>query len=454
MKNRLITFFLTSFLAVPLLASSLTKSASSALAPASISMNATTNDVISATTTLTGTANTEVHGFKFVGSYNDHTTNGVLPMTMFTQGTYTDSGNTSDHYVADFSRVIVSSQVRGFSAGNEGNNWCSAIGGTGAYCAGSIFHSVYLGPLTSTPTAQVIGGAARAEIVDPADTTLGTPRIGAMAFDIIAFSAQTYGGYSDFRRNYNFQSLTWGKYLNIGPGVNLSTYTQTIAGGDTIKGDACGGIKHITSASAVTTSLTNTFSASSILTDGTGTKDCEMDVVNEGAFTITLDNNAGTLTPGGIDQNLNSAAKVHVINTGGVWVTGQADFTASADVKLSTYPAVANAGTSGQYANQGSLPLTPGDWSLNGVCEVAANGATVTDATMAISINTGNTTSDQSQGLNQVPMTLPIVGHNGGGSVHYDLAVAAATTVFVKVQAAYTAGPPLKLCSLTARRYR
>lgn len=63
--------------------------------------------------------------------------------------------------------------------------------------------------------------------------------------------------------------------------------TQTIADTNTITDDACGGIKPISSAGSVTTNTTNTFTAASSANRG-----CCMDVVNVGANTINLDENA------------------------------------------------------------------------------------------------------------------------------------------------------------------
>ena len=71
---------------------------------------------------------------------------------------------------------------------------------------------------------------------------------------------------------------------------------QTIAAGNTITADACGGIKQIDAAGAVTTDTTNTFTAPAASNRG-----CCMDVIHIGAANnITLDANA----------NFNAAADV------------------------------------------------------------------------------------------------------------------------------------------------
>jgi hypothetical protein len=63
--------------------------------------------------------------------------------------------------------------------------------------------------------------------------------------------------------------------------------TETVASAATITADACGGIKRITNASAVTTNTTDTFTAPSASLAG-----CNMFVINVGTSTITLDANA------------------------------------------------------------------------------------------------------------------------------------------------------------------
>jgi len=92
--------------------------------------------------------------------------------------------------------------------------------------------------------------------------------------------------------------------------------TQTIAAGNTIAGDACGSLKLITSAGAVTTDTTNTFTA-----PAAGNKGCIMHVCNTGANNITLDNNANFKSAGGADVVLTQDDCVTVGSTGasGVW---------------------------------------------------------------------------------------------------------------------------------------
>ena len=91
---------------------------------------------------------------------------------------------------------------------------------------------------------------------------------------------------------------------------------ESIAAAATITADACGGFKRISSAGAVTTNTTNTFTAPAAANAG-----CVMAVCNTGANNITLDVNANFKTAGGADVILTSDDCVIVASTGaaGVW---------------------------------------------------------------------------------------------------------------------------------------
>jgi len=89
---------------------------------------------------------------------------------------------------------------------------------------------------------------------------------------------------------------------------------QTIADTNTITADACGTIKQITSAGAVTTNTTNTFTAPAATNTG-----CIMTVINTGANNITLDNNALFKSVGGADVVMTADDAVVVASNGTVW---------------------------------------------------------------------------------------------------------------------------------------
>jgi hypothetical protein len=89
---------------------------------------------------------------------------------------------------------------------------------------------------------------------------------------------------------------------------------ETISAGGTITANACGGIKSISAAGAVTTDTTNTFTA-----PATANGNCIMYVCNTGANDITLDNNSNFIA--GADQTLTANDCITVGSTGntGVW---------------------------------------------------------------------------------------------------------------------------------------
>jgi hypothetical protein len=98
--------------------------------------------------------------------------------------------------------------------------------------------------------------------------------------------------------------------------VPLPLTPQTIAAGNTVIANACGGLKRVTAVGAVTTSTSDTFTAPAASNAG-----CQMTVCNVGAQNITLDNNANFKSAGGVDVVLTPDDCVVVVSTGvaGVW---------------------------------------------------------------------------------------------------------------------------------------
>lgn len=114
--------------------------------------------------------------------------------------------------------------------------------------------------------------------------------------------------------NYTLTGLM-GNFTGANLVVDLPA-AQTIAATNTIAADACGSLKLITAAGAVTTSTTDTFTA-----PAAGNKGCIMHVCNTGANNITLDNNANFKSAGGADVVMTQDDCVTVGSTGasGVW---------------------------------------------------------------------------------------------------------------------------------------
>lgn len=124
---------------------------------------------------------------------------------------------------------------------------------------------------------------------------------------------------------------------------------------------------------------------------------------------------------------------------------------------ISTYTNVP--GASAAWGNMASISLTAGDWDVTGLANFIANGATVPagiDADeIAISVNSGNTTTDHVQGSNQLQTLVPSSATDHSGSIPaYRLSLSATTTVYFKVIFTYSVATPQYKCRLSARRMR
>lgn len=94
----------------------------------------------------------------------------------------------------------------------------------------------------------------------------------------------------------------------------IAPAAQTISAGNIITADGCGTIKKITSAGAVTTNTTNTFTAPADANNG-----CCMSIVNSGSNNITLDNNANFVSAGAADVVMTGNDAVKVCSDGSKW---------------------------------------------------------------------------------------------------------------------------------------
>lgn len=116
-----------------------------------------------------------------------------------------------------------------------------------------------------------------------------------------------------------------------------------------------------------------------------------------------------------------------------------------------------NAGTTATWTNLTSISLTAGDWQVTGVTAYDANGATITPGTgnneMAVSVNSGTTTTDQIVGSNQLPLNTAL-NDRGQSIPSYRLSLAATTTVYLKMKMTYTVATPQQTGRLSAWRMR
>lgn len=109
----------------------------------------------------------------------------------------------------------------------------------------------------------------------------------------------------------------------------------------------------------------------------------------------------------------------------------------------------------GNWGNLTSLSLTAGDWDVTGLSVFDANGATVTAVVLAVSVNSGSTTTDHQVGDNQIT-TFPATSTYDSTAIvpHYRLSLSGTTTVYLKSFVNYSAATPRYRCRLSARRVR
>lgn len=114
-----------------------------------------------------------------------------------------------------------------------------------------------------------------------------------------------------------------GEYRMSGNFTKVGIATQTIAAGNTITADSCGGTKRISSGGSVTTDTTNSFTFLTLETQ------CQMSVCNVGANTITIDRNARTFLAAAGDLALAANSCASFVFDGGIWRQVSAALTAT-----------------------------------------------------------------------------------------------------------------------------
>lgn len=124
------------------------------------------------------------------------------------------------------------------------------------------------------------------------------------------------------------------------------------------------------------------------------------------------------------------------------------------EIISSSVTSFVNAAATGTFGNITSISLTAGDWVITGQIQTALSGATMTRSQGAISVNSGNTTTDQVNGINNLDISVPTATSNVGGNITYRLKLASTTTIFLKASATYSSGTPKYLGSIFAARTR
>lgn len=145
-------------------------------------------------------------------------------------------------------------------------------------------------------------------------------------------------------------------------------------------------------------------------------------------------------------------------NTGGIVGISDGSSAAAGNVGElidSSVSSATNTGANGVWANITTISLTAGDWDVSGSVEFAINGSTITAVAAAISLFSGNTTTDQASGKNSVNGLPPISTADCVNSIpRFRVSISATTTVYLKGVAIFSAGQPQFYGYISARRVR
>lgn len=199
------------------------------------------------------------------------------------------------------------------------SNIFNIIQGGNDSSTGGAFIGLIQDDNTAVASGSRLGGISWVGSYD----TSGDPAARNFGASIFAYANQTFtssagGTYLRFDTAPDGSTTRAEKMRILANGGILVTppASQTISAGNTVTDNGCGTIKQITSAGAVTTDTTNTFTAPASTNAG-----CCMMVANVGANNITLDNNANFVSAGAADVILGAGDTVEVCSTGasGKW---------------------------------------------------------------------------------------------------------------------------------------
>lgn len=113
---------------------------------------------------------------------------------------------------------------------------------------------------------------------------------------------------------------------------------------------------------------------------------------------------------------------------------------------------LANFPTSGQYGDNVSVTLTPGDWDVSAIVNMVPNGATITQWYAGVGTATGNSATGTVVGDNFIGGNPS--GENGVTIPTFRALIASTTVYYLKVYATYAGGPPQYKARISARRIR
>lgn len=117
-----------------------------------------------------------------------------------------------------------------------------------------------------------------------------------------------------------------------------------------------------------------------------------------------------------------------------------------------------NATTTGQYSDLTSISLTAGDWDVTAIVHWNVNGGSWSRLRTGISVTSGNSGTGLTLGSSEVLLNTTASGTVPDLSFLavpvYRQSLSGTTTIYLKIQAVYTGGPPTAQGRLSARRVR
>ena len=250
-----------------------------------------------------------------------------------------------------------------------------------------------------------------------------------------------------------FQTITTGSgTVNSGTATHLSYYATSTtavsdANGHTISGTYTfsGGAGAITLSSSTIAMGTNKITGLATPT-ASGDALSYGNVINGSTLTLssTVDSNItfdNTSTHGVVGTTTNDSA-----------ASGNVGEYVSSDMSAVSYP------TSTQWGDLTSISLTAGDWDVHLHGEFENNSATTSFADVGLSTTSGNSSTGLTLGITYLELGTTVVptGANvepfGGLLIRFSLS--GSSTIYVKARASYSAGPPLYMGRVSARRIR
>lgn len=378
--------------------------------PANVGVTITGNSFIDVWSTSVGRAT----AIQFVGNghsgiveANVFTTRTKVATFVLTEGVRFDGGATSIN----------------FSLGNNeftGTTW--AVNPPSTAFTGTS--QVTLTAVGSTPNANAASLSAQALTLQPADGS--NP-------GVVTTASQTFAGTKTFSSTISgnisgSSGSTTGNAATVTTNANLTGNVTSVGNATTIAASAI--VNSMVSASAAIDGsklVSASASVPGVVTTGTqtmaGVKTFSTQLI--GAGTATNDSAASGI----IGERISSSVTTFTNMTG----------------------------ATGAWGNLTSMSLTAGDWDVTGIIEQFSNtGVGITANSLAISVNSGGTITDQVQGDNQSSFARPdsISGQCSGNVPVYRLSLASPTTVFLKANTTYASGNPQYKCRLSARRMR